>query len=61
MDEVTATAAKASMSKLIDEAATSHEPVLLSEDGWLGVKGMRESVLEGLAAPLDECSEEPGW
>lgn len=44
--------------------------VLLSEEDWravnetlylLSIPGMRESVLEGLATPLDECSEEPGW
>ncbi|MBJ6750465.1 type II toxin-antitoxin system Phd/YefM family antitoxin [Geomonas sp. Red421] len=44
--------------------------VMLSEDDWravtetlylLSVPGMRESVLEGMATPVEECSEEPGW
>uniref|UniRef100_C6E297 Prevent-host-death family protein n=1 Tax=Geobacter sp. (strain M21) TaxID=443144 RepID=C6E297_GEOSM len=59
------------MYKLIDEAAASREPVCITgkpgnaisptEEDWLGVNGMRESILQGLATPLDECSEEPGW
>jgi prevent-host-death family protein len=80
MKVVSATAARANMYKLIDEAASSHEPVcitgkrgnavLLSEEDWravsetlylLSLPGMRESVLEGLATPLEECSDEPGW
>jgi antitoxin YefM len=44
--------------------------VLVSDDQWRGVQetlyllsipGMRESILEGLAAPLEECADEPGW
>lgn len=44
--------------------------VLLSEEDWrainetlylLSIPGMRESILEGRATPLDECSEEAGW
>lgn len=44
--------------------------VLLSEDDWrsiqetlylLSVPGMRESILEGMRTPLEECSEDPGW
>lgn len=44
--------------------------VLLSEEDWrsvqetlylLSVPGMRESILEGLDTPLEECSEDPGW
>lgn len=71
MKTVSPTAAKADIYKLIDEAAESHGPVCITEnpgnaispteDDWLGVNGMRESVLEGLATPLHECSEEPGW
>ena len=42
--------------------------VLVSEEDWrsimetlhlLSVPGMGESIREGLAAPLDECSDEP--
>jgi prevent-host-death family protein len=44
--------------------------VLLSEEDWraiqetlhlLSIPGMRESIREGLATPLDECSKDPGW
>jgi hypothetical protein len=42
----------------------------VSEDDWrsiqetlylVSIPGMRESIREGLAAPIDECSQEPGW
>jgi prevent-host-death family protein len=44
--------------------------VLVSEADWnamqetlylLSVPGMRESIREGLATPLEECEKEPGW
>jgi len=44
--------------------------VLVSEDDWraiqetlhlLSIPGMRESIREGMAEPIDECAEEPGW
>ena len=44
--------------------------ILLAEDDWrsieetmflLSVPGMRESIREGLAEPIDACSEVPGW
>jgi antitoxin YefM len=44
--------------------------VLVSEDDWrsiqetiylLNIPGMRESIREGLATPLEECSEELDW
>jgi antitoxin YefM len=44
--------------------------VLISEEDWMAVQetlhllsipGMRESIRESMAAPVDECSEEPGW
>ena len=44
--------------------------VLLSEQDWnaiqetlylLSVPGMRESLAEGVAEPIDECSEGPNW
>ncbi len=75
-----ATDARAKLYRLIDEAASSHEPihiigkrgnaVLISEDDWrsiqetlhlLSIPGMRESVREGLATPLQECYEEVDW
>lgn len=44
--------------------------VLVSEDDWraiqetlylVSIPGMRESILEGMAEPIDGLSEEPGW
>jgi len=44
--------------------------VLLSEEDWrsiqetlhlVSIPGMRESILEGMAATMDELSSEPGW
>jgi len=80
MPTLTASEARARLYRLIDEASSSHEPVvikgkrssavLISEDDWrsvqetlylLSVPGMRESIREGLATPVEECSSEPGW
>ncbi len=44
--------------------------VLISEDDWrsiqetlylLSVPGMREAIRDGLAIPIDECSEDIAW
>ena len=44
--------------------------VLLAEEDWRAIQetlylcaipGMRESILEGLATPLEELSEDAGW
>ncbi len=44
--------------------------VLLSEQDWRAIQetlyltsipGMRESILEGMAAPIDELCEDAGW
>jgi prevent-host-death family protein len=44
--------------------------VLIAEDDWraieetmylLSVPGMRESIIEGMATPLDECADEVEW
>lgn len=44
--------------------------VLVSEEDWrsiqetlylLSIPGMRESIVEGMKTPVEECSEEPGW
>ena len=80
MPTLTASEARAKLYRLIDEAAASHQPVVISgkrhkavliaEEDWLAVQetlfllsipGMRESIREGMAAPIEECSEEPGW
>ncbi|RLB90359.1 MAG: type II toxin-antitoxin system prevent-host-death family antitoxin [Deltaproteobacteria bacterium] len=44
--------------------------VLISEEDWrsiqetmflLNIPGMRESIREGLATPVDDCTEEIDW
>jgi antitoxin YefM len=44
--------------------------VLISEDDWrsiqetlylLNIPGMRESIREGLATPIDECTKDIEW
>jgi antitoxin YefM len=44
--------------------------VLIAEDDWraieetiflLSIPGMRESIIEGLNTPIDECSDEVEW
>jgi prevent-host-death family protein len=44
--------------------------VLLSEADWnamqetlhlVSIPGMRESILEGLATPVEDLSDQPGW
>jgi antitoxin YefM len=80
MPTITASEARANLYRLIDEAASSHQPLLISgkrnkavlvaEEDWtaiqetlflLSIPGMRESIREGMAMPLDECSEELDW
>ncbi|MBX7234484.1 MAG: type II toxin-antitoxin system Phd/YefM family antitoxin [Caldilineales bacterium] len=80
MTSITATEARGSLYRLIDEAATAHEPflitgkrhnaVLLAEDDWraiqetlylLSIPGMRESIQEGIATPVEKFSEELDW
>ena len=80
MPTLNATEARSKLYRLIDEAANSHEPiiiqgkrgnaVLISEDDWrsiqetiylLNIPGMRESIREGLATPVEECTRELDW
>jgi PHD/YefM family antitoxin component YafN of YafNO toxin-antitoxin module len=44
--------------------------VLVSEDGWrviqetlflVSAPGMRESIRQGMAAPIDDCEADPHW
>lgn len=46
------------------------DAVLVPAEDWrsiqetlylLSVPGMRESLIEAMMTPLDECSEDPGW
>lgn len=80
MPTLSATEARTKLYHLIDQAASSHEPilitgkranaVLLAEEDWrsiqetlylLSIPGMRESIREGLATPLEKCSQELDW
>lgn len=80
MTTLTASEARSSLYRLIDETAESHQPVLItgkrhsavlvSEDDWaamqetiylLSIPGMRESIREGMAVPLEDCSKELDW
>jgi antitoxin YefM len=80
MSGITATEARSKLYRLIDEAAESHQPiiitgkrnsaVLVSEEDWsaiqetlflLSVPGMRESIREGMATPVEECDEDLDW
>lgn len=80
MTAITVSEARANLYRLIDEAASSHQPllisgkrnnaVLVSEEDWtaiqetlflLSVPGMRESIREGMDAPVDECDEDLDW
>lgn len=80
MPTLTITEARSSLYQLVDDVASSHEPVLItgkranavliSEEDWrainetlylLGIPGMRESIVEGMQTPVDECSDEVEW
>jgi len=80
MTTITASEARSNLYRLIDDAAASHEPVLitgkrsnailLSEQDWaavqetlhlLSIPGMRESIVQGINTPLEECATELKW
>ncbi len=80
MPILTSTEARSKLYKLIDETASSHEPiiikgkrsnaVLISEDDFrslqetiylLNIPNMRESIREGLATPVEQCTTELDW
>jgi len=80
MTAITASEARANLYRLIDETASSHQPLLISgkrnkvvmvsEEDWeaiqetlflLSVPGMRESIREGMATPVDKTSEDLDW
>ena len=80
MTTLTASQARSDLYRLIDQAAESHEPilitgkrsnaVLISAEDWaatqetlhlLSVPGMRESIKQGMAEPVGECSPELDW
>lgn len=80
MATLTATEARKKLYRLIDEAATTHEPItitgkrgnaiLISESDWkaiqetmflVNIPGMRESIIEGIKTPVEDCSEDIDW
>ena len=80
MTSITAGEAQANLYRLIDEAVSSHQPLLISgngnnavliaEEDWtaiqetlhlLSMPGMRESIHEGIATPVDECARDLDW
>lgn len=80
MSVITASEARANLYRLIDEAASSHKPILItgkranavlvSEDDWrsiqetlylLSIPNMRETIIEGMNIPVDECAKELDW
>jgi PHD/YefM family antitoxin component YafN of YafNO toxin-antitoxin module len=61
------TAASHEPIKIVSEASNG---VLVSEEDWcaiqetlylLSIPGMRESIREGMAAPVEDCSTELNW
>ncbi len=80
MAVITASQARANLYRLIDDATSSHQPLLISgkrnrailvaEEDWIAIQetlflvsvpGMRESILDGLNTPVDECRKELDW
>lgn len=80
MSTFTASQARSSLYRLIDETAKSHRPihitgkrnnaVLVSESDWasvqetlylLSIPGMRASIREGLATPIEKCAKGLDW
>ena len=80
MKTINAGEAEKTLQELLEEIATSHEPIqitsdasngiLISEEDWramqetlylLSIPGMRESIREGMATPIEECSKELNW
>jgi len=77
---LTASEVRANLYRLMDQAAESHQPILIagkrtsavlvSAEDWeaiqetlhlLAVPGMRESIKEGMAEPVDSCSKDLDW
>jgi len=77
---IAASKARADFFSLINETATSHEPILItgkhhnaimiSQEDWnalqeslflMSIPTMKESIIEGMNTPIDECSEDLEW
>lgn len=46
---------------LVDKIEHAEEAEHKETAYLLGIPGMRESILDGLATSLEETSDEPGW
>jgi antitoxin YefM len=62
--------AGAASQRLVQITGGRGNAVLVSEEDWravqetlylLSIPGMRESIREGLATPIDDLEDEPGW
>lgn len=56
--------------EIVNIIGKRHNAYLISEDDWraieetlylVSIPGMRESIIEGLNTPVDECIENPVW
>ena len=54
----------------IEVSGDAGDVVIVSADDWRGIQetlylqsipGMKESIIEGMNTPIEECSEDPGW
>jgi antitoxin YefM len=80
MQTLTASEARSNLYRLMDQAAESHQPIIISgkrnnavlvaAEDWqaiqetlflLSVPGMRESIKQGMAEPVESCATGPDW
>jgi antitoxin YefM len=56
--------------EVVQIAGRRHSGVLVSEDDWRAIQetlyltsipGMKESIIEGLRMPVEQCAKELGW
>jgi prevent-host-death family protein len=60
MPTLTATEARSKLYQLIDESASTHEPVLITGKRTNAVL-LSEEDRKGLKTPVKKCSDRPGW
>ncbi|MEA3289199.1 MAG: type II toxin-antitoxin system Phd/YefM family antitoxin [Campylobacterota bacterium] len=77
---MSATNARKDIFNLIDETASTHEPIIItgkrnnavmvSQEDWNAIQetlylnsipNVKESILEGMDTPVEECSEDLEW
>ncbi len=56
--------------EVVQIAGQRHSGVLVSEDDWraieetlhlTGIRGMKDSIVEGLRTPVEQCAKELDW